>query len=65
MGEVVQMMTELIKKAQKQGEIDVNVAPHDIAMYLFSSLQGLRLTGMLNAKKTDLEAIKSNILTAI
>lgn len=59
MERVVNSFAALLREAQKQGEISMSKDPGTQALYLFSSLQGLRLTSML---EPNLEAVTEEIL---
>ncbi len=61
----VKTFTALIKKAQVAGEIPVEKEARGIALYLFSSLQGLRITGMLSLSKRELRQISNHILSTL
>ncbi|MEO9485773.1 MAG: TetR/AcrR family transcriptional regulator [Ekhidna sp.] len=56
---VVESFAMLIRKAQEQGEIDARKDAGTVALFLFSSLQGLRLTSMI---EPNLEAVTEEIL---
>ncbi len=61
----VNTFTSLIKKAQAAGEIPVEKDARAIALYLFCSLQGLRITGMLSLSKKELRQITDHILSTL
>ena len=61
----INTFTALIKKAQASGEIPAEKDARGIALYLFSSLQGLRITGMLSISKRELRQITDHILSAL
>lgn len=56
---VVNSFASLIQEAQKKGEIDPNKDHHTLALYLFSSLQGLRVTSMI---EPHLQGVTDEIL---
>lgn len=60
MEHVVALFSALIKRAQAQGEIDPEKDPATLALYLFSVLQGIRVTSILGAK---LDKVVDEILT--
>lgn len=59
---MVSIFTELIGKAQAAGEVPVEKDAKAIALYFFSSLQGLRVTGMLSVRKKELQQIAESVL---
>lgn len=56
---VVESFATLIRNAQDQGEVDSRKNAETVALYLFSSLQGLRLTSMI---EPNLEEVTEEIL---
>lgn len=56
---VVDAFAQLIQDAQENSEINTSKDPQTLALYLFSSLQGLRLTSMI---EPNLEAVIEEIL---
>lgn len=56
------MLSDLISKGQASGEINKGIDPDTSAGYLFSSLQGLRVTGILKRDKTYICGIVDQIL---
>ncbi|MBL6444891.1 TetR/AcrR family transcriptional regulator [Fulvivirga sp. 29W222] len=56
---------ELIRTGQDNGEISVQKGADDLALYLFSSLQGLRLTGMLTDSRKELNSVVDQIMMAL
>lgn len=59
---VVEVFAALIQGAQELGEISQRKEPHTLALYLFSSLQGLRVTSMI---ESNLEAVTEEILNSL
>ncbi len=59
---VVASFAALIEGAQQLGEISAHKDPKTLALYLFSSLQGLRVTSML---EPDLEGVTEEILSIL
>ena len=59
---VVDMFEILIKDAQEAGEIDKQRNAHSLALYLFSSLQGLRVLSMIDE---EVELVVKEILTVV
>ena len=56
---VTDTFSTLIRQAQEKGEISHSKDSHTLALYLFSSLQGLRVTSMI---ESNLEAVTDEIL---
>lgn len=59
---VTGIFQHLIKDAQEKGEINAAKDPKTLALYLFTNLQGLRITSMLEA---DLEDVTDQILESV
>lgn len=59
---VVSSFASLIKKAQANGEISSSKNAETLALYLFTSLQGLRLTSMI---EPDLEGVIEEVLSIL
>ncbi len=57
-----QLFLDLIHEAQDLGQIKANENAEQLAAYYFSSLQGLRLVGMLNPDRAYLNGIIDKIL---
>lgn len=55
----------LIEDAQKFNEIDKNKNAEMLANYLFSSLQGLRVTSMIDRDKEHIKGISEQILQSL
>ena len=62
---ITQGFTELIQEAQKEGDISPSKNAGHLALYLFSSLQGLRVTSMLDNKSSDIEGLTQQILSVL
>ncbi|UII34936.1 TetR/AcrR family transcriptional regulator [Fulvivirga ulvae] len=56
---------DLIRAGQEKGEISAHKNAHQLALYLFTSLQGLRLTGMLTTSKEDLNSVVDQVITSL
>ncbi len=65
MDELVSLFTELIEKGKEIGEFRNETNSEEAALYLFSSLQGLRLTGMLVEKRERLSTVIDDIFKSI
>ncbi len=59
---VVNSFATLIRQGQQMGEINERKDAETLALYLFSSLQGLRLTSMI---EPNLEAVTEEILSIL
>ncbi len=59
---VMNIFLTLIKDAQERGEINPDKDPKTLALYLFTNLQGLRITSML---ETDLEGVTGQVLEVL
>ncbi|TRX61766.1 TetR/AcrR family transcriptional regulator [Fulvivirga sp. M361] len=62
---MVTMFSTLIEQAQEMGEIAVSKDPKQLALYLFSSLHGLRLISILDHQSSDIEDITNQILKSL
>lgn len=62
---VVYNFKSLIEDAQKLEEIDKNKNAETLAHYLFSSLQGLRITSMIDRDKNNIRGISDQILQSL
>ncbi len=62
---MTRMFSALIQKAQQTGEIASSKNARHLALYLFSSLQGLRVTSMLDKKRSDIQGITDQILSVL
>ena len=52
--ETLALFEDLVKKGQEEQLINTNKNPKAYGMYLFSSIQGLRMTGILNQNEHEL-----------
>ena len=59
---VISSFATLIRQAQETGEIDPKKDPDTLALYLFSSLQGLRVTSMI---EPDITGVINEILKSL
>ncbi len=62
---VVNTFEKLIIKAQEVGEIDQSKDANILAQYLFSSLQGLRITAMVDTDKKHIKGIADQVLSTL
>ena len=62
---VVKTFEKLIIKAQEVGEVDNSKDPEILAQYLFSSLQGLRVTAMVEEDAKHIKGIADQILSTL
>lgn len=61
----LEFLEDLVSRGQKQSLINTNQSASEYALYLFSSLQGLRMTGILVQNKTHLKSITKTILQTL
>lgn len=59
---MVQIFEGKLKSAQALGEIDASKDAHIMALYLYTSLQGLQITSILMSEQTELDALVEMIL---
>lgn len=59
------LFEELVSKGQTEGTINTLKSSNEYALYLFASLQGLRITGVLLKEQKDLESIVSTTLSVL
>jgi TetR/AcrR family transcriptional repressor of nem operon len=62
---MLHLLKVLIAKAQEQGGIPVAKNAAELALYLFSSMQGLKVTGMLVKTPKELQPVAAAILTTL
>lgn len=62
---MIKTFKTLIQSAQQQGEIDPLKNADNLASFLFSSLQGLRVTSVLENKRSEIQGITTEILSAL
>jgi TetR/AcrR family transcriptional repressor of nem operon len=63
--QTLQFLEDLVGKAQEDNLINKNKSSQEYALYLFSSLQGFRMTGILIQNKKYLQSIISTILQTL
>lgn len=59
------LLEKLVSNGQKESVINLNRTAHEYALYLFSSIQGFRTTGILISNKTDLQTIVKTIIQTL
>lgn len=62
---MLNLLTPLVEKGQKEGLINMEKSHNDYALYLFSSIQGFRMTGILISDKVMLKSIINTILQTL
>lgn len=62
---MLMLLEDLISKGQDDALINTKQSPKDYALYLYSSLQGFRMTGILITERTKLKSIVNSILQTI
>ena len=60
-----QLFKDILIKGQEAGEISKRQSPEALALYLFSNIQGMRLTGMIIDDRKLLRTLTDNILFAL
>lgn len=65
MTNIIKLFKSLVEEGQAIGEIDKNKDPEVLAQYLFSSLQGLRITSMIDKNPQHLKNITAQVLEAL
>lgn len=58
----ISLLKELVINGQQSGSINKNKCPDEYALYLFSNIQGLNMTGILLKDREDLEGLVENVL---
>lgn len=61
----IDFLTDLIGKAQEEGIINNKRTASEYALYMYSSIQGFRTTGILFSKKKDLKILIETILQTL
>ncbi|MDO5980550.1 TetR/AcrR family transcriptional regulator [Flavivirga spongiicola] len=61
----IELLEALVSKGQKESTINLNRTPNEYALYLFSSIQGFRTTGILISNKKDLQTIVKTIIQTL
>jgi len=62
---MLMLLEDLISKGQDDAIINKKQSSKDYALYLYSSLQGFRMTGILITERTKLKSILKSILQTI
>ena len=60
-----ELFEELVSKGQAEGTVNTLKSPKEYALYLFTSLQGLRITGILLKEQNDYESIVNTTLSVL
>lgn len=60
-----ELFEELVQKGQSDGTINTNKTAKEYAIYLFSALQGLRITGMILNEQEQIESIADTTLSVL
>jgi len=60
--QVIAMLEDVVHNGQMQKIFNEHQTATQYALYLYSSIQGLRMTGILNTNKEELENLIKNIL---
>lgn len=59
---MIELFEDIVKEGQILGVINNDETPKNYALYLYSSFQGIRITGVLITDKTRLDQIVKNII---
>lgn len=59
--QMLSLLEDLVQKGQNENLINKNKSYKDYALYLYSSIQGFRMTGILISNKTQLQSIIKTI----
>lgn len=59
------LFESLVEKGQKEGSINTKKTPREYGLYLFASLQGFRITGIIIEEQKDLESIVNTVLSVL
>ena len=59
---MIELFEDIIKEGQISGDINTEQTAKDYALYLYSSFQGIRITGVLITDKTKLNQIVKNTI---
>ena len=59
------LFEELVSKGQNEGSINTLKTSNEYALYLFTSLQGLRITSILLNEHKDIESIVNTTLSVL
>ncbi|MFD0861919.1 TetR/AcrR family transcriptional regulator [Sungkyunkwania multivorans] len=63
--ETLDFLEGLVAKGQIDGSINKKQSPSQYALYVFTALQGLKMTGILNHDHNELEALASTFIDTI
>ncbi|WP_136481075.1 TetR/AcrR family transcriptional regulator [Cognatitamlana onchidii] len=63
--DMLTFLENLVSKGQKEQLINTNKSSKEYALYLYSSIQGFRMTGILISDKPELESIKNTIIQTL
>ena len=58
----ISLLEELVLNGQQSGSINKDKSPEEYALYLFSNIQGLNMTGIFLKDRKGLETLVKNIL---
>lgn len=62
---MIAMLEDIVTKGQMEKIFNQNQAANQYALYLFSSIQGLRMTGILNKNENDLRNLTRTVLKVL
>ena len=61
----LELLSDLITQGQNDNTINKNQSPEEYALYVYSSLQGFRMTGILVSDKGQLQSIITTVLQVL
>ncbi len=61
----IDFLSDLIERGQNEGFINKNSTPKEYGLYMYSSIQGFRTTGILLSDKSDLTIIIKTIIQTL
>lgn len=63
--DTLQFLEDLVAQGQQSKLINKKKTAKEYALYLYSNMQGFRMTGILISNKTELESIKNTIIQTL
>ncbi|WP_299436121.1 TetR/AcrR family transcriptional regulator [uncultured Aquimarina sp.] len=62
---MIAMLEDIVSKGQMEKIFNTDQNPNQYALYLYTSIQGLRMTGILNKNEEDLQNIIKTVLKVL
>jgi len=63
--QMIAMLEDIVNKGQMEKIFNTDQTPNQYALYLYTSIQGLRMTGILNKNEEDLQNIIKTVLKVL